>query len=369
MSHLVTQPQLMTAAAEDLVGIQTSIAEASIAVGGRTTGLAAAAADEVSAAIADVFSVFGEDYQAFARQVETYHNAFVQTLTASANAYGHAEADAQALLSGSTAASGGAPSAQATLQGTTFGWMIGGSGNPIPSQTYVTKVLSYVNEAFGVLPENAKALFTPEGLQPIYTGIKSLPLNTSVDQGVQILDQTIKSTLAAHPGDSVAVLGYSLSAIISSLEIRDLMNPALNPTPPLPTELGFTLLGNPMNPNGGLLSRFVGLNVPSLGLDFYGSTPPDTPLSDQHLHAPVRRIRLFPAVPAQSFVGPERLLGNPNYPRPVPGSRPSKSSPRVRDGHTPGLSIPDRAGPNQLLHDHAPKPADHSAVPSHPGHR
>ncbi len=277
MSHLVTQPQLMTAAAEDLVGIQTSIAEASIAVGGRTTGLAAAAAEEVSAAIADVFSVFGEDYQAFARQVEAYHNAFVQTLTASANAYGHAEADAQALLSGSTAASGGAPSAQATLQGTTFGWMIGGSGNPIPSQTYVNKVLPYVNEAFGVLPENAKALFTPEGLQPIYTGIKSLPLNTSVDQGVQILDQTIKSTLAAHPGDSVAVLGYSQSAIISSLEMRDLMNPALNPTPPLPTELGFTLLGNPMNPNGGLLSRFVGLNVPSLGLDFYGSTPPDTP--------------------------------------------------------------------------------------------
>ncbi|RFZ10879.1 hypothetical protein DE4381_01532 [Mycobacterium marinum] len=34
--------------------------------------------------------------------------------------------------------------------------------------------MPYVNEAFGVLPENAKALFTPEGLQPIYTGDQEL---------------------------------------------------------------------------------------------------------------------------------------------------------------------------------------------------
>jgi PE-PPE domain len=37
--------------------------------------------------------------------------------------------------------------------------------------------------------------------------------------------------------------------------------------------LNFTLLGDPMNPNGGLLERFVGLNIPSAGLEFYGATP------------------------------------------------------------------------------------------------
>src|SRR5258705_7062484 len=37
--------------------------------------------------------------------------------------------------------------------------------------------------------------------------------------------------------------------------------------------LNFTLLGDPMNPNGGLLERFVGLTIPSGGLDFYGATP------------------------------------------------------------------------------------------------
>lgn len=41
-------------------------------------------------------------------------------------------------------------------------------------------------------------------------------------------------------------------------------------------QLNFILLGNPMNPNGGLLSRFAGLNIPSMGLNFYGATPADT---------------------------------------------------------------------------------------------
>jgi PE-PPE domain len=46
---------------------------------------------------------------------------------------------------------------------------------------------------------------------------------------------------------------------------------------PATNQLGFTLLGDPMNPNGGLLERFVGLTLPSLGFDFYGATPPNTP--------------------------------------------------------------------------------------------
>lgn len=278
MSYLATQPQLMTAAAENLAGIQSAIAEASSAVAGPTTGLAAAAADEVSAAISNLFGAFGQDYQALIRQTEAYQSAFIQALNAGANAYSQAEAAAMSMLGGGPA---GVAPAQTALLGTQFGWFIGGSGNPIPSQTYVSQVLRYVNEAFSVAATNARALFTPEGLQPIYTGVKSLPLNTSVTQGIQILDETIKNTLAvniANPNTaSVAVLGYSQSAIIASLEMRNLMNPLLNPIPPLPTELGFTLLGNPMNPNGGLLARFPGLSLPSLGLDFYGATPPDTP--------------------------------------------------------------------------------------------
>lgn len=307
MSYVTTQPDMITAAAENLAGIQTAIADATAAAAGPTTGLAAAAADEVSTAISELFGAFGHDYQALIQEAEAYHSAFVQALAVGANAYARAEAAAQSLLGIGTAA--GAPSAQATLQGTTLGWMIGGSGTPIPSQTYVNEVLRYVNEAFTVLPANARALFTPEGLEPIYPGIKSLALNSSVSQGVQILDNTIKSTLAANPGDSVAVLGYSQSAIISSLEMRNLMNPLLNPTPPTANQLGFTLLGNPMNPNGGLLSRFAGLTMPSLGLDFYGSTPPDTPYPTNIYTLQYDGFASFPRYPLNLLADLNALLG------------------------------------------------------------
>jgi hypothetical protein len=55
---------------------------------------------------------------------------------------------------------------------------------------------------------------------------------------------------------------------------------ALNPTNtpggsllPAGVTLNFTLVGDPSNPNGGLLTRFPGLSLPSLGLTFGTATP------------------------------------------------------------------------------------------------
>ncbi len=157
---------------------------------------------------------------------------------------------------------------------------MGGSGLPIPPPSYVTAILNYINHNFNVLPSNANPLFTPEGYYPLI--LKSLPLNTSISQGLQILDSAIKSTLANNPTGSVAVLGYSQSADISSLEMLNLANPMLNPNPPTANQLGFTLLGDQMNPNGGFFARFPGfpagqpLTFPSLGLTLYGATPSNT---------------------------------------------------------------------------------------------
>jgi PE-PPE domain len=128
---------------------------------------------------------------------------------------------------------------------------------------------------------NAQSLFTPEGLYPL-TGVKDLTLDVSVPRGLSILDTSIKQTLANNPGGSVSVLGLSQSSIISSLEMENLANPALNPNPPTATQLSFTLLGDQMNPNGGLLARFPDLpagqplHLPSLGVTFYGATPSNT---------------------------------------------------------------------------------------------
>ncbi len=276
MTSLLTQPQLITTAAGDVEEIRSAIGAAKAAAAGPTTGLVTAAQDEVSAITAQLFGSYAKDYQAVLARAAAFHEEFAAALASAGNAYKAAEA------ANTSAIAATAPAVvQPTLQGTTIGLIMGGSGLPIPPPSYVTATLNYVNQHFNVLPANALALFTPEGLYPL-TGVKSLPLNVSVSQGLQILDSAIKQQLAANPTGSVAVLGYSQSAIISSLEMENLANPTLNPTPPTANQLGFTLLGDQMNPNGGIFARFPGfpngqpLQFPSLGFTFYGATPSNT---------------------------------------------------------------------------------------------
>jgi hypothetical protein len=99
-------------------------------------------------------------------------------------------------------------------------------------------------------------------------------------EGVQILNTTLVGPngsligLLNTPGNHVNVLGYSQSAIIASMEEQ-----MLNPTntgmagSPFFGQLNFSLIGDVANPNGGLLSRFPGLSLPSLGVTFGTSTP------------------------------------------------------------------------------------------------
>ncbi len=159
--------------------------------------------------------------------------------------------------------------------------ILGPSGVPIPSTRYVDTVMEYY-----VLPnspegaETPQVVFTPEGLYPI-TGVKSLPLNTSVDQGMKILSDTLGELPA---GTTTTVFGYSQSAIIGSLMEAGYISPTSpynnDPAPPaipddLKDSISFIYVGNELNPNGGFLSRFPGLNLPSLGIPFYGPTPED----------------------------------------------------------------------------------------------
>lgn len=157
--------------------------------------------------------------------------------------------------------------------------IMGGSGTPIPSETYIQNAfLKYVqqNSPEGTIPQQ---LVTPEGLYPItpYPYVKVLPLSVSVDQGNQILYDEILQQIEA--GNTVTVFGYSQSAIISSL-VMDPENAGCVNTPTCgidpDTPINFVLIGNEMNPNGGFLSRFPGLNLPSLGIPFYGGTPEDS---------------------------------------------------------------------------------------------
>ena len=159
--------------------------------------------------------------------------------------------------------------------------IIGPSGVPVPNGQYAANAqFLYLNQ-FMAPGYDSQLVFTPEGAYPI-TGIKSLPLPISADEGLEILIDTLQ---ALQPDDTVnhipiTIFGFSQSAVISSLLQRELeANPDLLPGVDR-DQLSFITVGQEMNPNGGWFARFPGFNTPPLGEFFYGSTgyanPTDT---------------------------------------------------------------------------------------------
>jgi len=140
--------------------------------------------------------------------------------------------------------------------------VMGGSGMPLPDDSWVNTIASLF------LPSNADAtaLYTPEEFYPL--SLNELTLDDSVSQGLSNLDQAIHTELAT--GEPVGVFGYSQSAIIASLEMSQLQAEGVPSS-----DVSFTLIGDLMNPNGGLFERFAGLDLSSLGIDFSGATPSD----------------------------------------------------------------------------------------------
>lgn len=124
MSFLTTRPEALIAAAGALQALGSSMAAQNAAAAAPTTGVAPAAADEVSALQATLFSAYGTWYQNVGAQATAIHQALVNTLGTNAGSYGDTEAanqvttSAQALpgiLSGLDSSSG------ATI-GTPLGW-------------------------------------------------------------------------------------------------------------------------------------------------------------------------------------------------------------------------------------------------------
>jgi len=74
----------MTSAAKDLASLGSTLNAASAAAATQTTGVVAAAEDEVSAAIASLFSGDAQAYQALSAQAGAFHDQLVQALTAGA---------------------------------------------------------------------------------------------------------------------------------------------------------------------------------------------------------------------------------------------------------------------------------------------
>jgi hypothetical protein len=87
VSFVLTAPELVTAAAGNLAGIGSTLGEATAAAAAPTTGVAAAATDEVSTAISQLFGSYGQEFQAVSAQAAAFHDEFASLVSGGAAAY------------------------------------------------------------------------------------------------------------------------------------------------------------------------------------------------------------------------------------------------------------------------------------------
>jgi len=98
MSFVIAAPEMMASAATDLATIGSALTAAKAAAVTPTTGIVVAAEDEVSAAIAAVFSAHGRGFQALGAHAAAFHNQFVEALSSAGSAYAVTEASNVSLL-------------------------------------------------------------------------------------------------------------------------------------------------------------------------------------------------------------------------------------------------------------------------------
>ncbi len=91
MSFLTALPEALQAAAAQLQGLGTTFEAQSTAIAAPTTGLAPAAADEVSALQAGIFSTYGNLYQQISGQATAIQQQIAQNLGLSGSSYSTAE--------------------------------------------------------------------------------------------------------------------------------------------------------------------------------------------------------------------------------------------------------------------------------------
>ena len=92
MSYVIAAPEMMATTATDLAAVGSNLSVAHVAAAAPTVAVIPAAADEVSASIAHLFSGYAQGYQALAGQAAVFHEQFVQNLTAGAGSYAAMEA-------------------------------------------------------------------------------------------------------------------------------------------------------------------------------------------------------------------------------------------------------------------------------------
>ena len=92
MSYVIAAPEELVSAASNLAGVGTTLNTAHAAAAAQTTRVLAAGGDEVSAAIASLFSGHAQEFQALSARAAAFHDQFVQAMSAGAASYTGTEA-------------------------------------------------------------------------------------------------------------------------------------------------------------------------------------------------------------------------------------------------------------------------------------
>jgi len=216
------------------------------------------------------------------------------------------------------------------------GWIMDGTGNPVPDEDYLNSVESLYLSQYLPPPPNSDYSFsglpTPEQFCPIICSASQpdLGFGDSVNVGVSDLSSVVVPALQ-DPSNHVAVLGYSQSATVAS----QLMNELINDHQANLNNLSVTLLGDPNSPIGGILDRFqfpdgVGAfsltpepqHVPFLDIPLSLATTPTSGIATDIYTGEYDGWANFPEDPSNLFADINALIGietvHPYYPDPTP---------------------------------------------------
>jgi hypothetical protein len=224
------------------------------------------------------------------------------------------------------------------------GFIMGGTGNPLPTASYISAVENlYLQPSPPLFPGQPtfpgytfEGLTTPEQFCP-FTACPpgGLTFGQSLAQGEADLNNAIVPEL--QDGNNVAVFGYSQSAVIASQVMNNLIN---NPPPGLTSSdlsnLHVVLIGDPNNPIGGILDRFqfpdgiqafslapAPQHVPFFDIPLNLPPTPTVPIPTTVYTGEYDGYADFPLDPSNILADINALIGietvHPYYPDPAPG--------------------------------------------------
>ncbi len=211
MSFVNVSPELVASAAQNVASIGSALEQAHAVAAPATTSLVAAAEDEVSAAIAAVFSGHGQAFQAVSARAVNSLTGFEASLKNAASHYGAAELENLTRLSDSVQRGLGHPSA-AAIPAKSINDYIDELRRELNLRTGETTVQGYYQHALDFLVRNGLAKVTDgvlqldsraiqvinEAVRP-YTSQLGHPIVESIlheiraPYGIQVIDAGVKA--------------------------------------------------------------------------------------------------------------------------------------------------------------------------------